>query len=194
MTISEKDILASITAKSDQLNACDLLGGPITVRVESVAKGAADQPVCIGIGSDRQPYKPCKTMRRVLVDCWGANPNAWVGRRMTLFCDPTIKWGGEEVGGLRISHMSDIAKEKRVLVNVTKGKKGAIIVKPLATPVAPDVSDRKARFIAAINACGDIDTLNSRIELGKELIASLSDENVARVQEVIQAKRDEIGD
>lgn len=170
MSISEKDILASITAKSDQLNACDLIGGPITVQVVGVSKGAADQPVIVNIGPERQPYKPSKTFRRVLVDCWGANPNAWVGRRMTLYCDPKIKWAGEEVGGISISHMSDIDKERRVLVNVTKGKKGAIIIKPLA---APDLASRVEKFVSAIGSCKDTKSLDACIKQGAKLYDSL---------------------
>jgi hypothetical protein len=175
MSITEDDVLASITAKSDQLNACDLVGGPITVTVTSVTKGAADQPIAIGIGKDRQPYKPCKSMRRVLVACWGANPNAWINRSMTLFCDQSVKWGsGEEVGGIRISHISDISAEKKVLLTVTKGKKAAYIVKPLL--VSSDVSERVAKAIAAINSAKDLADLERIWKQAEKLYAVASEE------------------
>jgi hypothetical protein len=174
MSITEDDVLASITAKSDQLNACDLVGGPITVTITSVTKGAADQPIAIGIGKDRQPYKPCKSMRRVLVACWGANPNAWINRSMTLFCDQSVKWAGEEVGGIRISHMSHISAEKKVLLNATKGKKAAYIVKPLL--VSSDVSERVAKAIAAINSAKDSADLERIWKQAEKLYAVASEE------------------
>ena len=60
-------IAKSIVPKSDQLNAEDLLSGAITVTVQDVKQGTADQPIAIIIDGNRQPYKPCKTMRKVLV-------------------------------------------------------------------------------------------------------------------------------
>ena len=66
----------TIVPKSDQLNAEDLLTGPIVVTVQEVKQGTDDQPVHIVIGDGRQPYKPCKTMRRVLIFVWGDDPAA----------------------------------------------------------------------------------------------------------------------
>jgi hypothetical protein len=72
MTNEQAMLLKSIEPKSDQLNAEDLLTGPVTVTVDAVHIGEGDQqPVTIGI-SGHKPYKPCKTMRRLLVVLWGA--------------------------------------------------------------------------------------------------------------------------
>ena len=114
----------SIVPKSDQLNADDLLTGSIRVTVAEVKQGStAEQPVVIKIDGGRQPYKPCKSMRRLLVHCWGTNGTDWVGRQMVLFCDPTVKWAGSEVGGIRISHLSHIGQRQTVQLTVTRGKK-----------------------------------------------------------------------
>ena len=39
--------------------------------------GVAYEPVRVTIaeGDNRKPYKPCKSMRRVMVHCWGADGN-----------------------------------------------------------------------------------------------------------------------
>lgn len=129
------DMTNTIVPKSDQLNADDLIGGPITVTVQSVSKtGADDQPVSIHIGGGRQPYKPCKSMRRLLVFCWGKDGNQWIGRSMTLYCDPSVKWAGTEVGGIRISHLSHIDKQMSVSLTVTRGKRKPYVVEPLTIP------------------------------------------------------------
>ena len=120
--LTPEEIRKSIVPKSDQLNADDLLTGPITVTVESVKAGDKEQPVVIGI-SNHQPFKPCKSMRRVLIKAWGDDGKAWVGRRMTLFCDPEVKWAGVKIGGVRISHLSDIDAELVLMLTETRGKK-----------------------------------------------------------------------
>ena len=50
---------------------------------------------------------------------------------MTLYRDPTIRFGGEEVGGIRISHMSGITRTLRVSLMETKGKRKPYQVEPL---------------------------------------------------------------
>ena len=81
------DITATLQAKSNQLNAADLIGGPITVAIERVDVNVnAEQPVAIHLAGMRgRPYKPSKGMRRVLADVWGPESDVWVGRRMTLW-------------------------------------------------------------------------------------------------------------
>lgn len=132
------DMTNTIIPKSDQLNADDLIAGPITVTVQSVSLSSnQDQPVIINIGGGRQPYKPCKSMRRLLVFCWGKDGNNWIGNSMTLFCDPSVKWAGSEVGGIRISHLSGIEKQTSVSLTVTRGKRKPYIVEPLKIPDYP---------------------------------------------------------
>lgn len=183
MSISEQDVLNSITAKSDQLNACDLVGGAITVTVKGVSKGADDQPICMAI-EGRQPYKPCKSMRRVLVACWGANPNAWIGRKMTLYSDASVKWAGEEVGGIRISHLSHMQAEKKVLVNVSKGKKGGYVVKPLHD----EIDARFAKLKAAINSADSKEQAEKVWKLGAEVFKLCSDDQANELDVAYKAK------
>ena len=67
------DMASAIIPKSDQLNADDLLAGPITIKITGVTvKGGQEQPVSIHYeGDDGKPYKSCKSMNRVLVSAWG---------------------------------------------------------------------------------------------------------------------------
>lgn len=127
-------ILDAITPKSDQLNADDLrLRDSITVTIQSVTvKGGKEQPVWIEIDGGFKTYKPCKSMLRVLGAAWGVDTSPWVGRRMTLYCDPDVRWSGEPVGGIRISHLSHIDERLELRLTVTRGKKAAYIVEPLA--------------------------------------------------------------
>lgn len=126
------DVSYTIIPKSDQLNADDLLSGPITVKVRAVKPGTPDQPVMVFFeGDNERPYKPCKSMRRLLVYAWGVDAREWVGRTMTLYNDPEVMWGGVKVGGIRISHLSHIDRDLELALTVSKGKRAPYRVRRL---------------------------------------------------------------
>lgn len=127
------DLTNTIIAKSDQINADDLTGGPRTIKITKVSAdtSSSEQPIVIGVEGDSKVYKPCKTVRRLLVAVWGPNGNEYVGRSVTLYRDPTVKWGGMEVGGIRISHMSHIDKPVTIALTATRGNKKPTTVQPL---------------------------------------------------------------
>lgn len=130
------DITKSTEPKSDQQNYDDYIGGPKTVTVSEVKAGSAEQPVEIHLVEyPGRPYKPAKSMRRVLVACWGSDASVYVGRRLTLFGDPTIRFGKEAVGGIRISHLSHIAEPVTVSLTVTRGQRKPFTVQPLSDAV-----------------------------------------------------------
>lgn len=133
------DLTNTIIAKSDQVNADDLAGGPRTITITKVSAdtSSAEQPIVIGIEGDSKVYKPCKTVRRLLVSVWGANGAEYVGRSVTLYRDPTVKWGGLEVGGIRISHMSHIDKAVTIALTATRGNKKPTTVQPLVVRDQP---------------------------------------------------------
>jgi len=124
----------TIIPKSDQLNADDLIGISRTITVTKVTRGkTAEQPVIVEYeGGEGRPYKPCKSMRRVLIACWGDNGQDWTGRQMTLFADPEVKFGGVKVGGIRISHLSYIPADTSLLITHAKGKRAPYPVKAIA--------------------------------------------------------------
>ncbi len=127
------DMAATVIPKSDQLNADDLMGAPRTVRISKVSgTSAPDQPVAVHFeGDDGRPYKPCKSMRRVMIAAWGADASQYVGRAMTLYRDPKVAFGGMEVGGIRISHMSHIERDITLALTVTKAKRSPYVVRVL---------------------------------------------------------------
>ena len=154
----------TIVPKSDQLNADDLLTGPITVTVQRVEKRKGDeQPMRLHIDGGRQPYKPCKSMRRVIVAVWGDDGDKWLGKRLTLYCDPDVKWAGDKVGGIRISHMSDIDRPRELKLTTTRGKRASFTVQPLAD--LPPYPDEKFD--------GNMPTWGKAIADGKETVESL---------------------
>ncbi|OYZ07678.1 MAG: hypothetical protein B7Y36_19040, partial [Novosphingobium sp. 28-62-57] len=169
------DMSRFVEAKSDQLNADDLIGAPRTITVRKVAGNDGDQPVSIYYeGDNNKPFKPCKTMRRVLLGIWGRNAADYVGRSMTLYRDDAVTFGGLNVGGIRISHMSHIDKKTVVVVMKTKGKKAGIEVNPLVAevrqhPAANDFASYTDKFIARVQKSPDADDLNAFVakQIGK---------------------------
>ena len=127
------DMSAVIVPKSDQISADDLLAGPITIRIASVdIRPGTEQPVFIHFEDDNgRPWKPCKSMSRVLVAAWGPDAKNYAGRDVTLYRDATVKWGGMEVGGIRISHMSHLERAMTIALTATKGSRKPFVVKPL---------------------------------------------------------------
>jgi len=139
-------MLATIAPKSDQLNADDLIGGVSkTIKVTAVSILAGDQPVSLSFeGDNGKPYKPCKSMRRVLVNVWGSDGNSYIGRSMTLYRDDKVKFGGAEVGGIRISHMSGITEPVTMALTATRAQRKPYMVKPLAISESPSAEDKAA--------------------------------------------------
>lgn len=126
------DLTFSIKPKSDQLNADDLLVSNKVITVSAVRIGNKENPVIINYnGDDGRPYKPCKSMRRVLIAAWGRDGSKWVGRSMKLFCDPSVVYAGQEVGGIRISELSDIPQALTMKLTATRGRKKEFTAHPL---------------------------------------------------------------
>lgn len=169
--MATNDMAVAIAAKSDQLNADDLMSGPVTVTITGARVDASsDQPVVLELeGMEGRPYKPGKSMSRVLVAAWGANSGQYVGGRLTLYRDPNVKFGGILVGGIRISHMSGLERPLHVPLTQTRGRKAVFTVQPLPdVPVASSgaslVSDE------AILAATDKDALRGmyRVATGEQ--------------------------
>jgi len=141
------DLTESIAPKSDQLNADDLMAGPVTVTIAEVAKGTPEQPVDVRLVEfPGRAYRPSKSMRRVMVSAWGAEASTYAGHRITLFRNPEITFGRDKVGGIEISHLSHIDKPLTVALTATRGKRKNFTVTPLSAP---------RDFLAEANAAGD---------------------------------------
>lgn len=145
------NMLATIVPKSDQINADDLIGGPRTIAITEVKfSGGTEQPVSMYFDGSDKAFRPCKSMCRVLVALWGSDANQYVGRSLTLYRDPGVKWGGLAVGGIRISHMSDITEPKTMALTETKGKRAPFTVKPLVGGQASAQVDKAADGVRAL--------------------------------------------
>ena len=130
------DLSKTIEPKSDQMNAEDFIGkGSKTIIITKVTgNDDGQQPVSIYYeGDGGKPYKPCKTCRRILVSVWGADGGKYAGRSLTLYRDANVKFGGIDVGGIRISHMSDIDAPVTMALSVSKANKKPFTVHPLIT-------------------------------------------------------------
>ena len=142
------DITATLEAKSSQLNTDDLIAGARTITITQVSAGSVEQPVAIAFeGDNNKPWYPCKSMRRVLVAAWGADSSQYIGRRVTLFRDPSVTYGSIQVGGIRVSHLSHLDGPLSIALTVTRKKRTPYLVQPLAAAPAPAV------VAAAEHAC-----------------------------------------
>ena len=183
-----------IVPRSDQVNADSLLAGPITITITRVEiRPGTEQPVSVFFaGDDGKPFKPCKSMAKVMVHCWGRDASQYVGRSMTLYCDPAVKWGGMEVGGIRISHLSHIISNVTMALTETKGRKKPFVVKPLVIDAPPDKAAVGSQLLvgriksapdqAALEAItADTDVMKQRAYLAKNRpeLAALVDDAVA---------------
>lgn len=145
------DISDTLAPNSDQLDAVDLIGGPPRIfTVTKVNKGNAEQPVEIALAEFPRVWRPGKSMRRVLAACWGTDASKWIGRRVELFCDEGVMFGGEKVGGTRISRLSHIDGPRSVPIIIKKGRSGGYKVTPLPDVPAstPEVDPRVAELRA----------------------------------------------
>lgn len=167
------DISDTLAPKSDQLDAVELLGGPRTFTVERVSAGNAEQPINVHLAEFPRPWRPGVSMRRVLAYCWGNDAGAWVGRKVTLFNDETVRFGPDVTGGTRISHMSHITETQHIPLLVKRGKSATYTVEPLsssaaeapgqvnreAAPDAPQSETAEEVTSDTIAACESIPTL-----------------------------------
>ena len=193
--MSGVDMSKTIVAKSDQLNSDDLIAGPLTGKILKVfSTGAADQPVAILLDSWPQPYKPCKGMRRVLVDCWGIHGDDYVGRSVTLFRNPDVKYGGIACGGIEISHVTNIDKARSIPITVSKGKKKPFIVEPLRGVVTNLPVNHDAEVTALLVNLGKVadqdglDSLSSEVKRLWPLIDAPSKSSITKKSNEVKAR------
>jgi hypothetical protein len=136
----------TIEPKSDQANSDDFMSGPRTFTVSEVRRGgSAEQPIEIVLAEfpSGRPWRPSKSMRRVLVMAWGIDAANYAGRRLTLYRDPSVRFAGQAVGGIRVSHLSHIEKPLTIALTETRGKRAPYRVEPLPddAPTSPAVSE-----------------------------------------------------
>lgn len=183
------DVGNTIAAKSSQLNSDDLIGGSVTITVNKVSanESSAEQPIAIHFDGDKgKPFYPCKTMRRVLVQVWGRDGTKYLGRSMTLFREPSVKFGGIEVGGIRISHMSHIDKDVTMALTATRSSK-----KPYTVKVLRDAAPGKLPELttAEYAECKDMPAFEALEEKRKSIWSSINKEMQAKLKQASDEAR-----
>ena len=151
------DLSKTIEPKSDQINADDLIAGPKNIKITKVSAcpGSAEQPIAIYFeGDNGKPYKPCKSMRRVLVNIWGADGGEYVGRSMTLYRDDKVVFGGLAVGGIRISHVSNIDRDVTLVLTASKASRKPFVVQPLV--IEPPRQTKAPRTFEVVGSDGSV--------------------------------------
>lgn len=136
----------AVKPRSDQWNADDFTGGPRTFTIAGVKHGTAEALYDIElVEGEGRVWRPPNGMLSVLIQLWGDEAAEWIGRRVTLFKDPSVRFGKDVPGGIRISHMSDIGpKSASPSITVSRGQRRPYPVKPItdaapAQPAAPTI-------------------------------------------------------
>jgi hypothetical protein len=175
------DMSATIVAKSDQINAADLIGVARTVTVKEVRiKAGDDQPVTIMIEGDKKAFRPCKGVRRLLVRVWGPDANKYIGQSLTLYCDPTVTWAGKEEGGIRVSHMTGLDEEIIEYMRTSREKTKPYKILPLVAEnkaqanATDDLGAWAHKFIENVGKAPDLDRLNAYAEKAQARLDALS--------------------
>lgn len=136
--------------RSDQWNADDFVGGPRTFTIAGVKPGAAEQKYDVElVEGEGRVWRPPLTVLRLLIEAWGNEAGEWVGRRVTLYRDSSVRFGPDAVGGVRVSHMSDLpgGKPFSPRITVSRGRRATVTVEPL--PEASGSTSREPTAEAA---------------------------------------------
>lgn len=177
--------------RSDQINSDDFIGSAQTYTIANVRVGSAEQKYDIELAEIKdKAWRPPLTMLRLLMHAWGDESDDWIGRRVTLYRDESVRFGSDAVGGIRISHMSHLPGGKPLTVKLTKtrGRKQNYTVEPLPDAPPPIVDDEATEFEARITASAtlaDLDAIAADLkarDLGahrKHLLAAWSEQRAA---------------
>lgn len=183
------DITDTLAPNSDQLDAIELIAGPRTFTITAVdVKAGAEQPVSVHFANFPRPWKPGKSMRRVLAACWGADSSVWIGRRVTLYFDPEVTFGKDKPGGTRIRALSHLERVEKVPLLVSRGRSANYIVEPLPTePAVQSLTDAEVDAeLANIAACSTAQEIG---DLARRIAARLPEHRAAEVKQAAADRR-----
>ena len=168
------DMSSTIVAKSDQINAADLVGITRTITVRDVKiKPGDEQPVSILIEGDQKAFRPCKGVRRLMVRVWGPDASKYIGQSMTLFQDPTVLWAGKPEGGIRVSHMTGLDKPITEPMRISRAATKPYEIKPLVNEAPANKRQTAEQWAAehmeAIGKCGTTEALDTLCNAPKSI-------------------------
>lgn len=180
------DMLKVIEPKSDQINAEDLIGRDMTITVKAVTvRAGTEQPVSIEFNGSEKVFRPCKTVSRILVAAWGPDTSVYPGRSLTLYRDAKVKWGGMEVGGIRVRAMSHIDAPLKLALAESKKNRTITVVQPLKIEAAQSDAPKgrqtaeewAADHIAFVVGAATVERLNAVRESGAKAMEKLAANN-----------------
>ena len=147
--MSNTDVSFALEAKSDQLNAVDIMGTDLIIKIREVRVNQGDQPVSVFFeGDHNRPWKPSKGMLRILAGAWGRDSSAWVGKHAKLYFEPSVIYAGKPVGGIRIRSLSDIpANGLTFALTISRQKREPYIVPLLKIEAAIYPAERFAKAL-----------------------------------------------
>lgn len=189
----------ALAPRSDQLNSDDLISGPRTITLTGgrIIKDGRDTKLVLNFDGDNgKPWKPCKTMGRAMVLVWGLTDDNFadkiVGKSVRLYRDPEVKFGDQgAVGGIRISHMSDISAPKTVKLTVSQGKKSNLVFQPLPKAVGGTVRQTPEEWVSAhleaIDDAVETEDLDAVEKAGAKALVKLEREHPDLHAQVIHA-------
>ena len=148
------DISTTLEAKSDQLNAMDIMSCQRVIRIRRVDVKAGDQPVSVFFdGDNNKPWKPSLGMRRAMARAYGNESDNWIGKHVELYFDPEVTWAGKAVGGIKIKAVSDIAAEGiNMSIQISKQKRSPLFIARLEVKADEYPSDRFAKALPIMAA------------------------------------------
>ncbi|MCG6111533.1 MAG: hypothetical protein MEQ74_05010 [Paracoccus sp.] len=147
MNMNIESITRAMQAKSDQLNAEDLLGGPRTIKITGGVE--KDNKIRLNFEGDAgRPWVLSKTAVRILAACWGMDPSKWIGLSCTVYNDESVVYGGKEVGGIRVSHVEGIQEPRSLNLTVIRGKKKEHVIAPMVVERQSKADAWRERLLA----------------------------------------------
>jgi hypothetical protein len=197
------DVTKAIEPKSDQMNAEDFLptgpGGARTFTITRVeVRDSPEQPISVWLAEFPQarPWKPAKTMAKLMRIAWSAESDNWIGKRVSLYCDPDVMFGRDKLGGIRISHMSGIGgRALTANLATTRGKRAPWTVEPIpdGAPAPSRAPGPLDQLVWAMNAAGVDPDPHARlaycrgiVQRGIQTAADLTAEELAAVMAALQ--------
>ena len=94
--------------ESDVIRAVDIPPGDHDVQIKEVKRGKvtgtggkqSGKPMIYFVGKDK-PWPACATACSTIEQLHGKAPRKWAGQWITIFVDPTVKFG-PHIGGIRV--------------------------------------------------------------------------------------------
>ncbi len=143
---NQQILAAALAPRSDQLNADDLIIGNKVIKITKVLVNlqSEQQKVVVHYENDQgKPWKPSKSMGRVLAEILGGDFATWSGQEIELFKNKEITFGKDKCGGIQIAAMSALTNQTTFMITTKRGVKSKITILPLLT--APQKTKNQAK-------------------------------------------------